>query len=917
MLVRWPRAQPRRIPPPRRSLRSARPGRTAGRPRRRRGAPGRRSGTRRSPTCRASGGRRPTARGRSASSASATCWSTCRRATTTSTQTARPVAGLTAGEEATVRVRLDDIAVQRTRRRSLRMVRARVHDDRGAGRALVQPAAPGADARSPATSCCCAAGSRRRGGARWPCAPTRSSAAAARRASTPRAWCRSTRPPSSSRRGASASWSTWRGRWRARRPERLPAWMRLRLRVGGVADSLVAVHFPRSRARGAPGAAAAGARGADRAAARPARGAPAPGAHARRAAPAGDGRAARSRCSRRCPSSSRPSSAARSARSARDLAARAPDATPAAGRGGLGQDRRGRAGDLPGRRGRRPGRRCWCRPRRSPSSTCARSTPCWPRRPRAGARSPAASPRAERERRLMALATGTAPVAVGTQALLSRGSRSSGSASRWLTSSTASASSSARRSRSGPAGDAGGAAHLLYMTATPIPRTLALTAYGDLTVSTIRGRPPGRAPVETRWVRESDREEAYEAVRAQLRAGHQAYVICPLVEGGEAAEARAATTEAERLAPAPSPPSRVGLAHGAQRTEEKRAAMADFAEGRTDLLVATTVVEVGHRRPQRHRDRRSRAPTASGSRSCTSCAGGWGAASTRACACCSASRPTEDGARRLEALTQTTDGFRLAELDLEIRGEGSILGAAPGRAPTDLRVARLGRDRRELAEARYLARRTLEIDPRLRAARAPAAARRRDRALRRPAAAAGRVRIVAGTHRGRRIAAPPGRATRPTPDRVREALFSIVGPGRRARRPRPLRRLGGARAGGAVARRRDRHPGRPLAAGGRGDPRQRASRWGWSDRARVVAPRLARRAGGRARRRAPLTACASATPPIASSPAIAGRARRGALAPHDARGDRGDRAPVRGPRPRSRADWRSPRESIGPTATRP
>ena len=98
------------------------------------------------------------------------------------------------------------------------------------------------------------------------------------------------------------------------------------------------------------------------------------------------------------------------------------------------------------------------------------------------------------------------------------------------------------------------------MTATPIPRTLALTAYGDLNVSTIRGCPPGRQPVETRWVREEGREQAYQEVRARLRAGRQAYVICPLVEEGAAAEARAATTEAERLVAGPFAAFSVGLA---------------------------------------------------------------------------------------------------------------------------------------------------------------------------------------------------------------------------------------------------------------------------------------------------------------------------------------------------------------------
>jgi ATP-dependent DNA helicase RecG len=324
-------------------------------------------------------------------------------------------------------------------------------------------------------------------------------------------------------------------------------------------------------------------------------------------------------------------------------------------------------------------------------------------------------PRAERERRLMALATGTAPVAVGTQALLSEGvdfhrlglavvdeQHRFGVEQRQALSERAAAAA-------GP----GGAAHLLYMTATPIPRTLALTAYGDLRVSTIRSRPPGRAPVETRWVREADREEAYELVRAELRAGHQAYVICPLVEEGEAAEARAATSEAERLRAGPFADFEVGLAHGGQRADEKRAAMEGLASGRTDLLVATTVVEVGIDVPNattivvEGADRFGLAQL-------HQLRGRVGRGTDQGLCLLFGEPATEEGARRLEALTQTVDGFRLAELDLEIRGEGSILGVRQAGA-TDLRVARLGRDRRELAEARHLARRTLERDPRLRA----------------------------------------------------------------------------------------------------------------------------------------------------------------------------------------------------------
>ena len=202
--------------------------------------------------------------------------------------------------------------------------------------------------------------------------------------------------------------------------------------------------------------------------------------------------------------------------------------------------------------------------------------------------------------------------------------------------------------------------------------------------------------------------------------------------------------------------------------------MLDFAEGRTDLLVATTVVEVG-------------IDVANATTILIEDADRFGLAQLHQLRgrvgrgehpgrCILFGEPqTEDGARRLEALTQNSDGFRLAELDLEIRGEGSILGLRQA-GPTDLRFARLARDRRELAEARHIARRTLLRRPAAGAPRARAAARRGAAAVRRPPAPARRMRIIAGTHRGRRISAPAGDATRPTADRVREALFSIVGP---------------------------------------------------------------------------------------------------------------------------------------------
>ncbi len=320
-------------------------------------------------------------------------------------------------------------------------------------------------------------------------------------------------------------------------------------------------------------------------------------------------------------------------------------------------------------------------------------------------------PRAERERREMAVATGTAQVVVGTQALLVGGVRFH-RLGLVIVDEQHRFGVEQRQALADQAGDGADAAHLLYMTATPIPRTLALTAYGDLRVSDIRGRPPGRQDIATRGVREEQRDEAYEQVRAELRRGRQAYVICPMVTENEAGTAaRSAVEEARRLAEGPFSAFRVGLAHGAQRPEDRRAAMAAFAAGDTDLLVATTVVEVGIDVPNatvmviEDADRFGLAQL-------HQLRGRVGRGEHPGSCLVFAEPGAEDGTRRLEALVQTNDGFRLADIDLDIRGEGSIMGLRQS-GPTDLRFARLSRDRRSLAQARRIAKVALERDPRL------------------------------------------------------------------------------------------------------------------------------------------------------------------------------------------------------------
>ena len=320
-------------------------------------------------------------------------------------------------------------------------------------------------------------------------------------------------------------------------------------------------------------------------------------------------------------------------------------------------------------------------------------------------------PKAERERREMAVATGTAQVVVGTQALL-MGSVTFHHLGLVVVDEQHRFGVEQRQALADQSVDDGASAHLLYMTATPIPRTLALTAYGDLRVSSIRGRPPGRSDIATRWVRDAEREMAYDDVRAELRRGRQAYVICPLVEDGESGiRARSATAEFARLRDGAFRDFRVGLAHGAMKPDERRAAMGAFAAGETDVLVATTVVEVGIDVPNatvmliEDADRFGLAQL-------HQLRGRVGRGEFPGQCLVFAEPTAEEGMRRLEALVQTNDGFRLADIDLDIRGEGSIMGLRQS-GPTDLRFARLSRDRRTLAQARQVARATLRRDPHL------------------------------------------------------------------------------------------------------------------------------------------------------------------------------------------------------------
>ena len=246
--------------------------------------------------------------------------------------------------------------------------------------------------------------------------------------------------------------------------------------------------------------------------------------------------------------------------------------------------------------------------------------------------------------------------------------------------------------------------HVLHMTATPIPRTLALTVYGDLAVSEISAPPADRKPIVTRWVTEERSSEAYTRLRTHLDAGRQAYVVCPLVEGSETRLARAAEDEAARLRANELRGYRVGCVHGRLKTADRRAAMAAFKAGELDVLVATTVIEVGVDVPNatimivQEADRFGLAQL-------HQLRGRVGRGAEQSfCLLVSRHRDelSEAAIERLDAMVATTDGFELAERDLEIRGEGQLVGARQS-GLTDLRFTRLRADRDLLERARELA----------------------------------------------------------------------------------------------------------------------------------------------------------------------------------------------------------------------
>jgi ATP-dependent DNA helicase RecG len=253
---------------------------------------------------------------------------------------------------------------------------------------------------------------------------------------------------------------------------------------------------------------------------------------------------------------------------------------------------------------------------------------------------------------------------------------------------------------------------VLVMTATPIPRTAAMTVYGDLDTTVLGELPPGRTPVKTVWARgPMEFEAAWATVREEIGKGHQAYVVCPLVEGSDRVQAKSASEELARLAEGPLAGLRLGLLHGQLPAREKQAVMGEFRSGELQVLVATTVIEVG-------------VDVANATVMVIEDADHFGIAQLHqlrgrvgrgaAVSWCYllAEAPTPEGVERLAALERTNDGFALAEVDLDLRGEGTILGTRQ-KGVNDLKLASLRRHRAYVTLAREVAFDIVGADPTL------------------------------------------------------------------------------------------------------------------------------------------------------------------------------------------------------------
>jgi ATP-dependent DNA helicase RecG len=307
---------------------------------------------------------------------------------------------------------------------------------------------------------------------------------------------------------------------------------------------------------------------------------------------------------------------------------------------------------------------------------------------------------ADRRRILAGLAAGEVDIAIGTHALIQEGVdfHSLGAVVIDEQHRFGVEQRAALRDKAG----GGPVPDVLVMTATPIPRTAAMTVYGDLDVTVIRSRPAGRQPIVTSWARsEADEADVWASVRREVAAGRQAYVVTPLIEESDTLEVRSAEDTFAQLQADALSGLRLGLLHGRLGSADKEATMHQFREGRLDVLVATTVIEVGVDVPNAtvmvvlDADR-------FGIAQLHQLRGRVGRGSEQSWCYLVSTSETDEAEARLGALVKTTDGFALAEVDLDLRGEGTIMGERQ-KGRSDLKLASLRRDRTWVERAREVA----------------------------------------------------------------------------------------------------------------------------------------------------------------------------------------------------------------------